>query len=419
METDRAHVNLLLQLLVRGCTVFPLNPRLPISRLYNTLCYAGCHTIIARQGVTYMQGIKRFHPDELRDWSRAPFIIEGLAQCSLSAPCLLVLTSGSSGDPKAAALSLGNFQAAAEYSARNIPLGPGDGWLLSLPLFHVAGLGIVFRCLYSGAKVVYPATGETLLQSIQRPEVTHVSLVATQLYRLLREPGGKEALRRLKAILCGGSAMPPALMEEAAEAGLPLHTSYGMTETTAQITATAPGEGIEAWRSSGRPLCEGTVQISASGEICVRGQTLFYGYKRVVLEKAALDAAGWFHTGDLGHMDADGRLHVTGRIGNRFVSGGENVQPEEIERALLALPGVLRARAVPVPHPEYVQAPAVFIDLGGAAPPTLQALRDSLRDSLPPHALPRHVFPWPVHLEREGEKLSQAALSAEAIRLLR
>lgn len=417
LGASRDHAAILLTLIARGCVVFPLNPRFPAPRLGEAMKQAGSRTLIAEDGVAAPDDAEVIHPSQLGGWARLVPTLDGLAKLPAHAPAVLVLTSGSSGAPKAAALSLGNFSAAARLSARNLPLGPGDGWLLSLPLFHVAGLGILFRCLHSGAEAVYPAPGESLLQAIQRPEVTHVSLVATQLYRLLREPGGRDALRRLKAILCGGSAMPSALMEEAFEAGLPLHTSYGMTETSAQITATAPGEGIEAWRSSGRPLAEGCVRIAADGEICVRGETLFQGYWRAGRLERPLDREGWFHTGDLGALDSEGRLHVLGRIGNRFVSGGENVQPEEIERALLALPGVRRARVVPVADEEFVQAPAAFVEQD--LPVALDALRNALRPALPPHSLPRHVFPWPDYLEREGEKLSQAALMAEANRLLR
>lgn len=413
--STRDHVALLLNLAECGAIAFPVNPRFPPEYMAGILSEAGCKTLIADEKVAALAedaGINRLGSSDLELSSSKPVSLNQAGD----SPAFLVLTSGSSGAPKAAALSLGNLICAADRSNQNIPLGPGDGWLLSLPLFHVAGLGVLFRCMASGAEVVFPGEGDSLLFSIQRPEVTHVSLVATQLYRLLNEPGGAETLRGLKAILCGGSAMPPALLERAANEGLPLHTSYGMTETAAQITATRPGEGLEAWRSSGTPLATNTISISSMGEILVRGDSVFKGYWHQGEPTLPLDADGWFATGDLGTFDQAGRLHVTGRKGNRFVCGGENVQPEEVERAILAVPGVLRARVVPVPDDEFVQVPAAFVDASIST--RIEALRDALRDALPSHALPRHAFPWPLHLESDGAKLSNAVLISEAERLI-
>lgn len=325
----------------------------------------------------------------------------------------LVLTSGSSGQPRAAGLSLAQLECAARAANARIPLGPEDGWLLSLPLFHVSGLGVLCRCIDAGASIVVPEPGRALLDMIRQPEVTHVSLVATQLYRLLRAAGGAEALRGLKAILCGGSAFPPALLREAAAAELPLHMSFGMTETAALITATRVGEGLEAWQTAGEPLRADTVRVSDAGEIQVRGDTLFHGYFQEGVLDLPLTEDGWFPTGDLGAFDAQGRLLVLGRMGNRFIVGGENVQPEEVERALLQVPGVLRARVVALPDPEFVQVPVAFVD----APSFREAeLREAASALLPRHAWPRRLFPWPEHLERDGEKISRGSLETEARR---
>ncbi len=413
LPATREHAALLLTLAERGTLAFPVNPKFPADYLLKILKQVGCNVLVSDGDVAPQlkeAGIGRLHSSDLA----APTDLSLHLKCGGSHSAFLVLTSGSSGTPKAAALSLDNLVCAAERSNRNIPLGPGDGWLLSLPLFHVAGLGVLFRCITSGAEVVLPRSGDSLLASIQRPEVTHVSLVATQPYRLLNEAGGAEALRGLKAILCGGSAMPPALLEQAAREGLPLHTSYGMTETSAQITATRSGEGLEAWQSSGSPLAPDTVSISREGEIRVRGATLFQGYWQQGKLDLPLEAEGWFATGDLGTFDEAGRLHVTGRKGNRFVCGGENVQPEDIERALLTLPGVLRARVVALPDAEYVHVPVAFVDVTS---PTvgITTVQDALGGVLPRHALPRRIYRWPHHLEREGEKLSRATLEAEAM----
>jgi O-succinylbenzoic acid--CoA ligase len=391
-------VNLLLATINSGRIAFPVSPRFPDSYLHEILNDLGCTTLLETP------------PSEASEPRKAPRLSGALAATLPHTPSILVLTSGSSGPPKAAALSMENLHAAARAANANMPLGPGDGWLLSLPLFHVAGLGVVFRCLDSGATLIYPEPGLPLLERLRQPGVTHVSLVATQLYRLLQEPGGADTLRNLKGILCGGSACPPALLDHAAQEALPLCMSYGMTETAAQCCATRTGEGREAWQTSGRPLTPDTLRISDDTMIEVRGDALFLGYWKHGALDRPLTPDGWFRTGDLGRSDAAGRLIITGRASNRFNVGGENVQPEEIERALLAIPGVQRARVVPQPHPEYVHIPVAFVD------PLTDAdeLGAALREHLPPHAIPRRFLPWPHHLEREGEKLSQATLEAEA-----
>ena len=146
---------------------------------------------------------------------------------SLYRPATIVFTSGSTAVPKGAVHTLGNHYYSARGSNENIRLEAGDRWLLSLPLYHVGGLAIVFRCLLAGATTVIPEQGESVAEAVSRYEVTHVSMVSTQLLRLLRQRDTARS-NSLKAVLLGGSAMPPSLVEEALSVGLPIHTSYGL-----------------------------------------------------------------------------------------------------------------------------------------------------------------------------------------------
>lgn len=130
-------------------------------------------------------------------------------------PAALIWTSGSSGEPKAAVLTPGNLLANARASNQNLPFTRGDSWLLSLPLWHVSGLGIWMRVLVAGATLVLPEPGRDFAEAIVARHVTHVSLVPTQLIRLLATPQGRDALAQLKAILLGGAPLPPRLLAEA------------------------------------------------------------------------------------------------------------------------------------------------------------------------------------------------------------
>jgi len=328
-------------------------------------------------------------------------------QCD--APATFIFTSGSTGSPKAVALSLGNHLACAEAANRNIPLAPNDTWLLSLPIHHVAGFGILFRCLRAGATIALP--GDLLLETaIHTSRATHISLVARQLARLLDAP----PLPRLRAILLGGSAIPGPLLDHAVSADLPIHTSYGMTEMATQITATPPNAARATLNSSGFPLIPGTIRLGTTGCIEVNGPARFLGYwdRNKLIEP--FDRDGWFKTSDRGYFDTDGALHVTGRMDNLFVAGGENIQPEEIERALLQLPGIGQAIVVPIDHPEFGATPVAFVDQTALL--DQQAIRDALAKRLPAYKIPRQIFPWPHAIIQAGLKLNRAAFAEEAAR---
>ncbi len=325
---------------------------------------------------------------------------------------IVVHTSGSSGDPKGALLSSANCSASAQAAIEQLGLGAGGRWFLSLPLYHVGGIGIVMRCLNAGAAIVALEAEESLEEAMARYQPTHVSLVATQLYRLLQDDDAAAALARMKAVLLGGGPTPEGLVREAVERGIPIYTCYGMTETASMIACTMPGDSVEHLLTSGRPLAEGTVLISDEDEILVRGDTLFQGYLQ---PDGALDlpltAEGWFATGDLGHLDDDGYLHVIGRRDNMFISGGENIQPETIEKHLCALEGVEEAMVVPVDDDEWGKRPVAYVRLASGALLGAGRLAEALRDVLPGYMVPKTVLPWPEDIASGGIKLSRAELT--------
>lgn len=325
----------------------------------------------------------------------------------------IIFTSGSSGTPKAAVHSLSNHLESARASNRNIALAPDDGWLSSLPLYHVGGLGIIFRCFQGGATIVVPERDQSLEASILDERVTHISLVSTQLYRLLESEESIAALAKMKGVLMGGSAMPDQLIARALEAGVPIHTSYGMTEMATQITCTLPGADLETLRTSGSPIIEGNVSVFSNGEIHINGPTRFMGY---LTESAKLELPltddGWFATGDRGYLDDLGRLHVTGRMDNQFISGGENIQPEEIEHALCQIDGIQQTVVVPIEDEEFGQRPVAFVravsDWDEAEVKTI------LRETLPGFMIPARVLEWPRELIPEGMKVDRNAMRNHA-----
>ena len=368
-----------------GVRLVPLSPRWPPSALSEALDRLGLDHVVTDDPALDLPATVSLARLTAPGDSQGP-----VGALDLTRPFTVVHTSGTSGEPKAAEHTVGAHVASARGLASQIPLARDDRWLLDLPLAHVGGLGVVVRCALAGAAVAIPDRGMSLVDAVQTLAVTHASLVSTQLVRLLREERTAPGLR---AILLGGSAMPSGVLDEAHARGLPVATSYGMTEMTSTVTATPPGAGREALATSGTVLPGRDLRLVA-GEIQVRGATLFSGYRTAAGLERSLTADGWFATGDLGRVDEARRLVVGGRRGLQFVSGGENVQPEAIERALAALPGVAEAVVVPIPDEEFGARPVAFVRPRGEHLPPASDLATGLRRTLPSFMVPVAFHPW-------------------------
>lgn len=331
-------------------------------------------------------------------------------QHSIENPATIVFTSGSTGTPKAVLHSFENHLYSAKGANANIPLRAEDRWLLSLPLYHVGGLAILFRCALVGAAVAVPERDQQLSSALEAAGGTHVSLVSTQLRRLLEETEGTPP-GELRALLLGGGPIPESLLQRGNARGWPLHTSYGCTEMASQITTTAPGAPFGELTTAGRVLPHRRVRIDADGQILVAGHPLCLGYVDGRHTKDPRED-GWYPTGDLGRIDARGFLHVQGRTDHMFVSGGENIHPREIEAAFEALDGVERAIVVPVSDPEYGHRPVAFVRWEEGR--ELLSWERQLSESLPRFKIPESIWPLPESIIREGMKVDREALQQRA-----
>ncbi|MGH2871920.1 MAG: AMP-binding protein, partial [Solirubrobacteraceae bacterium] len=288
----------------------------------------------------------------------------------LSETATIMYTSGTTAGPKEVSLSYDNWLWNALGSALALGLDCDERWLCPMPLAHVGGLAIQLRSAIYGTAVVLherfdaEAALAALMDSALR--VTLVSLVPTMLSRLLdaglRDP---PALRR---VLLGGGPIAPALLRRAADAGVAVSPSYGMTETCSQIV------------TDGVPLLGAQLQIAADGELLVRGPSVAVG---------ALAPDGWLHTGDLGVLDAAGRLEISGREADTIVSGGENVSPAEVEAVLLEHPLLLDAAVLGRPDPEWGEAVTALIVLADGQPLDADALRAHCAAALAAFKVPK------------------------------
>lgn len=297
----------------------------------------------------------------------------------------LVLTSGSTGTPKAVCHRFLALWANASHCA--IPYHQDDRWLLSLPLYHVGGIGIVIRTLLQGAAWVLPVERQHLLTTLQQHPVTHLSLVATQLHRLLEQRAFNQRQIAVRELMLGGGPFSPTLLQQTHQRGFKCWLSYGLSEFAAQVV-TAP-----ARNDGGIGIAHSHARLNiVNDELCLRGPAALVGYYDSGQLTTPFDSAGWYHTGDLARLKR-GRLYLIGRKDNRFISGGENIQPEVIEQQLLQQPDIRQAIVVPIPDHEYGQRPVLFISASRHY--TLSELHALLEPHIPRFMLPDHLLPWP------------------------
>jgi len=306
------------------------------------------------------------------EWSAVPR--------AMNMPLTRVLSSGTSGDPKPVELTARNHCWSAIASALNLGVERDDRWLCCLPLNHVGGLSILIRSsIYGTAAVIHDGFDcDRVAAALERGEVSVVSLVSTQLVRLL-DAGAAVGVPRL--LLLGGGPVPGDVLTEALGRGATVVQTYGLTEACSQVCTLAPDEAVTHAGSAGRPL-EGIEVVVERDEILVRGP---------VVAPGSVAADGWLHTGDLGRIDDDGYLRVEGRRSDLIVTGGENVRPERVEAALRTHPGVVDVGVAGRDDREWGQIVVAFVV---AEPSGLDEgeLLDHARAILAPYEVPKRVI---------------------------
>jgi o-succinylbenzoate---CoA ligase len=383
-------------------------------------------------------------PHELRTVDTAGDVVT--TPCADPLPCvddlaLVVATSGSTGASKGVELTHAALAASTSASVARLGCQAGEPWVLALPAHHVAGVQVVRRAWAAGIAPIVVDGGDVRAIAAAGTGREHVSLVPTQLARLI---AAGVSLDGFRTILLGGAGAAPKLLAAARALGGRIVTSYGMTETSGGCVY------------DGVPLDTVEVAVTVGGRIRLRGPVLLRGYRGsadattvrghagtggpLVADGAAgpldvrgtagpldvfrgsagpldpdgsagpldadgpagpLDADGWFTTSDVGRWDGH-RLEVLGRADDVVLSGGENVPAGAVAATLRAHPAVREAAVVGRPDPEWGEvAVAVVVPADPAAPPTLEALRAHVRTSHPPAHAPRALVLVPA-LPRDG-----------------
>jgi acyl-CoA synthetase (AMP-forming)/AMP-acid ligase II/acyl carrier protein len=320
---------------------------------------------------------------------------------------LMMQTSGTTADPKLVPLTLANIHAGAANVCATLALGPGDRLLSILQLHHIAGIGYSLAALIAGGSVfIAPGfDGETFFSSAGEADPTWFWAAPAMLHEMVRQADGKPgvlAAPRLRFIRVGSAPLPVELMLQAERLfGVPVLESYGMTEAAPQITSAPLPPAVRKPGSVGLPVGTeigivaedgGFVPHGTKGEIVIRGASVMSGYRDARESDGTPFLRGWFRTGDLGYVDQDGYLFITGRLKEIINRGGEKISPLEIDRVLLSHPGVERAVTFPVPHPTLGEEIAAAVILRPGATADEQELQKFAISRLSVGKVPRYIY---------------------------
>jgi O-succinylbenzoic acid--CoA ligase len=341
-----------------GPALLPLDARLPQPRLAELISAFAPDTIEDADGVT-----------TARSGRKVP-VAEGTA--------VIVGTSGSTGAPKGVELSAAALLHSARASLARLDARPGQRWLCCLPATYIAGIQVLVRSLAAGTEPVLAERADA--RTVAGSGCAHVSLVPTQLQRLLAGPGGP--LAGFSSVLLGGAAAPKRLLDDARAAGVRVVTTYGMTETCGGCVY--DGQALDGVQVSIGD--EDGPRSADGGRIWIGGPVLFSCYRGEPAHR------GWFRTGDLGQLDVSGRLTVRGRADDMIITGGHKVVPGEVTAALETCPGVRDVAVVGQPDTEWGErVVAVVAPDDPAHPPLLELLRLHVRERLPRYAAPSKI----------------------------
>ncbi|MFC1137143.1 o-succinylbenzoate--CoA ligase [Pasteurella multocida] len=386
-----------------GARVFPLNPAFPVEKIQQ-YCraadiefYYAPHALLLRDcqaiSLTVNVQVEQVEPEVRSDCEN--FFI----------PATMTLTSGSSGVPKAVVHHLQAHLDNAKGVCELMQFDANASWLLSLPLYHVSGQGILWRWLRAGAVLHFPQAD--FYASVG--QATHVSLVPTQLQRLLsywQENMILDSSLKTQHILLGGAQIPTSLTAQLAKWGVQSYSGYGMTEMASTVFAKRSDDKMGV----GQPLCGREYRL-VEGEIWLKGAGLALGYWQQGTILPLTNKQGWFATKDKG-IWRDNELVILGRIDNMFISGGENIQPEEIERIIQQWQYVKQVFVLPKADIEFGQRPVAFIEFSVPFSDALvEALTLWLADKLEKFKHPVAYFPL------NTQQLQQGAIKISRTRL--
>ncbi len=350
-----------------------------------------------------------------------------------AAAALIQYTSGTTGAPKGAVLSHRQVVNNAILSGQRLELGPDDRWLNPLPMYHVNGTVFFALGAISAASchILGKFDPELLLDLVETERATFLTGVPTLFVALAERPDLPDRdLSSLSLVTTGGTTVPAALVEQVRQAfEADVVVIYGQTEAGGVITSTLRGDApAETARSVGLPLPHTEVVVADAatghavpvgevGEIRVRGGTVIREYFGLPEGSgSALDADGWLHTGDLGCMEAEGRLQITGRLKELIIRGGENIYPRDIEEVLAGHADVSEVAVIGVPDDYYGETVGAVLRLRDGRACTVDELRTFVASKVSRRKVPAHWYVVPALPRTASGKVQKFVLREQAAR---
>lgn len=308
----------------------------------------------------------------------------------LETTALIIFTSGSSGKPKGVKLSFNNLIKSAEAQNNFLELNQHDKYLASLPFYHVGGFSIIIRMLLSGGTIIIPNSLkiDDLIDSITKYQVTSVSLVTTQLKRMINKNFIRQLTDYLKNILIGGSFINNNLIAKSFDEGLPIIKVYGSTETCSFITAKKINSKDDISNSLGNIIGNNKIKV-IDDYIAIKGESVMQGYFN---QHTDYTTDGYFVTEDIGFIDPNNELIIKGRREDIIISGGENISLREIENLVTEFSKIEDAVVTGLEDDEWGEIVAVVIvSLDNEIFPLIE-LNNFLSDKIAKYKLPKRLF---------------------------
>lgn len=370
-----------------GKIAIPISTKTPPRSLEQHAQYTKCDTILSDDNISISNcNIVNYKDLDLSASDSTP-LFQNLDFDSVST---VILSSGSTGKPKYVCSSLNNHYYSAMGSREHIPFYDSSKWLLSLPLNHIGGISILFKIYFYGCgEIVILNKKMSILENINSREITHCSLVPTQLKMLCEEIEDKpdEYPKSLQYILVGGAAVSVEIKRIASRLSLPVLYSYGSSEMSSQICTSKLNDGEH---SCGKPLKYRDLRISEEGEIMVKGECLFKGYLQENGELRLSLNDGWFATNDYGKLDEQGNLVPMCRRDSMIICGGENIFPREIELELNRIQQIAKSQVIAVPDAYFGEVPIAKVET--TSPISKEEIMHLLSLNLPKYKLPKELI---------------------------
>ena len=381
-----------------------INPQLATNEVEDQTAIADCDVVLLNKAVGHSALAEKFkviqYPFEEKIKTEDRDYIDELNPDDTA---IIIFTSGTAGNPKGVELSFNCLIQSAKVGDQIIHHSQNDRWLASLPFYHIGGFLIITRSLLYQTVIILPKNLQTdaLAESTNNFKPTLCSLVPTQLRRLME--ADIRPNKELRNVLLGGGYIDQRLVTDAIYDGWNITKVYGSTETTAFVTALPAEEFLEKPTSVGKAVHPNLIVIvnenryplpeGEAGEIAVSSAAILKGYYNNEEETEKNIENGFYYTGDIGYLDTDGYLFLEARRTDMIVTGGENVNPNEVENRILEHPDIIDAAVFPLRDDDWGEiVAAVIVKNNSVNNITLDDLEQFLQNSLAGFKIPKKLF---------------------------